>query len=287
MSSNARRSGTGKSSSACPDQGRRWTPEVGGDVLALDDRLDESAYLGLRRRERACPDLLGLGCPLGGPVAVQVEALERRGDGDRHAVPVQDRALREDAIEVALDVVRGARDEEAGVLRVWLPRPVRVTHSHEEHAAVPVDVLAVQAVARLLVRVRPHARASEAPVPETRLGSVGIHPRHDVEGTCVECMPGAGVLGVQEVVDEVQRRGRSRELHGVDLRVHDHGGLLLRGPRLEVRDRAEPDVAPLVRRPDRLDLEERRELGRPRLERLGQLGVVVEAVEANAHRARA
>ena len=96
-------------------------------------------------------------------------------------------------------------------------------------------------------------------------------------------MPHPRVVGVEEVVEEVERGGRPRELHRVDLGVDEHRGLLVRGAGLRVRDRAEPDVAALVRVPDRLEREERRVLGGPRLERLGQLGVGVEAVELDAH----
>ena len=84
----------------------RVVADVRRDVLARDDRLDERAHLGLGGRERPGAQLLRLGRPVGGPVAVQVEPLERRRDRDVHAVPVVDRPLGEDAVEVALDVVR-------------------------------------------------------------------------------------------------------------------------------------------------------------------------------------
>ena len=52
--------------------------------------------------------------------------------------------------ELALDVVRPATDQDARVVRVRLPGAVRVAHPHEEDASVAVDVLAVQAVDRLV-----------------------------------------------------------------------------------------------------------------------------------------
>ena len=59
------------------------------------------------------------------------------------------------------------------------------------------------------------------------------------------------------------------------------------GPVSPVRHRAQPDVAPLVGVADRLDREQLRMFRSPRLERLGQLGVRVEAIEPNPHPARA
>ena len=168
-----------------------------------------------------------------------------------------------------------------------LPRAVRIGHAHEEDASVPVDVLAVEAVLGLVARIRTNARAAEAAVGEPCLGSVRVDPWDDVERARVDGMSDALVVRVEEVVEEVERRCRPGELHGVDLRVDEHGGLLLGRSSLRVRDGAEPDVPALVRRADRLEGEERRELARPRLERLGELCVGVEAVEADAHRARA
>ena len=228
------------------------------------------------------------GRPVGRPVAVEVEALERRRDRDGHAVPVVDRPLGQNAVEVALDVVGAPRDQErVRVVRMRLPRAVRVRHAHEQHAAVAVDVLAVEAVLTLVARIGAHARAAEAPVGEPGFGTVGVHARHDVERPRVDRVPDASVVRVEEVVEQVEGRGRPRELHRVDLRMDEHGGLLLGRSRLGVRHGAEPDVASLVGLPDRLEAEQRWEVGRPRLERLGQLGVRVEAVEPDAHRARA
>ena len=115
--------------------------------LPRDDRLDERAHLGLRGRERPGAALLRLRRPVGGPVAVEVEALERRRDRDVHAVPVVDRPLREHAVEVALDVVRVARDDQArGSSGCGFQEPFGSRHAHEEHAPVAVDVLAVEPV---------------------------------------------------------------------------------------------------------------------------------------------
>ena len=141
----------------------------------------------------------------------------------------------------------------------------------------------MEAVLRLVARIRADARAAEAAVGEPGLGAVRVHARDDVERARVERVAHAGVVGVEEVVEEIQRGGRPRELHRVDLCVDEDRGLLLRRPGLGVRDSAEPDVAPLVRLADRLEGEALRVLGGPRLERLGQLGVRVEAVEPDAH----
>ncbi len=141
----------------------------------------------------------------------------------------------------------------------------------------------MQAVLSLLSRVRPDARAAEAAVREPGVGAVRVHARHDVERARVDRVPDAGVVGVEEVVEEVEGRRRPRELHRVDLGMDEDRRLLVVGAGLGVRDRAEPDVTSLVRPADRLEREEGRVLGRPRLERLGQLGVGVEAVEPDAH----
>src|SRR4029079_18343990 len=142
-------------------------PDVGRDVLARDDRLHQSADLRLRRRERAGALLLGLRRPVRGPVAVEVETFEWRRDRDRDAVPVADRPFPQHAEVLALDVVgpprdgrareslpfavRGrARDERAGVAGMRLPGAVRVRHTHEQDAAVPIDVLTVETVPGLV-----------------------------------------------------------------------------------------------------------------------------------------
>ena len=128
-----------------------------------------------------------------------------------------------------------------------LPRAVRIGHAHEEDAPVAVDVLAVEAVLGLLARIRPDARAAEAAVGEPGLGAVRVHARDDVERARVDGVSNARVVRVEEVVEEVERRCRPGELHRVDLRVDEHGGLLVGRPGLRVRDGAEPDVAALVR----------------------------------------
>ena len=262
-------------------------PDVRRDVLARDDRLDERAHLGLRGRERPCSLLFRLRCPVRRPVAVEVETFERRRDRDVHAVPVVDGPFRKDAVEVARDVVGETGDEEPRVFGVRLPRAIRIRHAHEEDASVPVDVLAVQAVLGLVARIGPDARAAEAAVGEPCLGAVRVDPWDDVERARVDRMSNARVVRVEEVVEQVERRRRPGELHGVDLRVDEHGGLLLGRSSLRVRDGADPDVASLVRLADRLEGKDRRVLRGPRLQRFGQLGVGVEAVEADAHRARA
>ena len=141
----------------------------------------------------------------------------------------------------------------------------------------------MQTVLGLLARIRPDARAAEASVGEPGVRAVRVDARHDVERARVDGVADTRVVGVEEVVEQVEGGARSRELHRVDLGVDEDRGLLLREPGLDVRDRAEPDVATFVRLPDGLEGEALRVLGRPRLERLGQLGVGVEVVELDAH----
>ena len=104
----------------------RVVADVARDVRAIDDRLDERAHLRLRGRIGAGAELVALRHPVRRPVAVQVEALERRRDLHRDAVPVLDRPLGVDAVELALEIVRPPRDEQPRVVRMRLPRPVRV-----------------------------------------------------------------------------------------------------------------------------------------------------------------
>lgn len=79
-------------------------------------------------------------------------------------------------------------------------------------------------------------------------------------------------------MDEVQRGRAAGDLDRVDVRLDEEARLLGRGAGVEVRDGREPDVAPLVRLPEALDLDQARGLLRPRLEQLGQLRVGVPAV---------
>src|SRR6266511_5750995 len=67
-------------------------------------------------------------------------------------------------------------------------------------------------------------------------------------------------------------------LHRVDVGLDQETRLVEMVARLRVRYRDEPDVAALVRLSDRLDAAELRGLGRPGLQRRGQLVVPVEVV---------
>ena len=83
-----------------------WPVMFGRATIASTVR----AGLRLRERERAGAGLLALGRPLDREVAVEVEALERRRDLDRHPVVVADRPFPEQSVELAvLRVPRRAR----------------------------------------------------------------------------------------------------------------------------------------------------------------------------------
>ena len=126
--------------------------------------------------------------PLGREVAVEVEALDRPRHLDLDAVVVQEPAFGEVPVEraVAGTVDRIAPNEQPLLLRVRTPGPVRVFDPHVKDAAVAVEVLDQQAVLRLLPRIRPHARANEAPLLEPALRAVGIEAWNDVERASVE-----------------------------------------------------------------------------------------------------
>ena len=84
------------------------------------------------------------------------------------------------------------------------PRAVRIGHAHEEDAPVAVDVLAVEPVLGLVARIRADARAAEATVGEPGVGAVRVHAGDDVERARVDGVPNARVLGVEEVVEQME-----------------------------------------------------------------------------------
>src|SRR5207237_1774495 len=104
---------------------------------------EHRVYLRLRARGRPRALLLVLGGPFGREVAVEVEPFERRRGLDREPVVVLDPSLGQMAVErPVVGAVDGiAADKHARLLRMTLPRAVRVLDTHVEHASVAVDVL--------------------------------------------------------------------------------------------------------------------------------------------------
>ena len=129
-----------------------------GDVGMRGDELHRRAHLGLGGRKRPGAVLLVLLPPARGEVAIEVEPFLLRGELVRRAVVVLDAALGQQAVVAPAGLGRVAADHQPRIARGHLPRPVGIGHAHGEHAAVAVDVLAHQALDRLLV-VRIGARA--------------------------------------------------------------------------------------------------------------------------------
>jgi hypothetical protein len=253
------------------DARERVVRDVAGDVRSRDDRLHVRARLGLREREGPGAELLPLRLPLDREVAIQVEAFERRRDLDLDAVVVPDPALPQHPVERAVlrALVCVARRHHPRIIRVRLPGAVRVLDAHHQDAPVAVDVLFVEAVLLVEPRIRAQARADEVRlVREGCLGTVHGQPRHDVERAGVEAARDlrVGAVTAKELVEEVERGRAAGHLDRVDVRLDEEARLLEIGPGVEVRDRREPDVPPLVRLADALEPEELRALLRPALE---------------------
>ena len=209
----------------------------------------------------------------------------RRRNRDVDAVPVLDGSFGKYAEELSFDIVGAARDEQARLLGVRLPGAVRIVLAHHQHPSVAIDVLTMQPVLWLVVRIGPNTRAAEASVSETRVRAVRVHPGNDVERPRVERVrdPLVSPVVVEEAVEQVQRGGGTGELHRMDLCVDEDRRLLLGRTGVEVRHRGDRDLASLVGLSDRIEPEKMWEGGSPGLERLGQLAVGVEAVELDAH----
>ena len=255
------------------------------DVLVGDDEVDHRLHLGLAGRVVAGADLLVLLAPARREVAVEVEALEVGVDLDRQAVVVLDQPLGHQAVVLAAELARLARDHQARVLLALLPRAVRIGDAHEEDAAVAVDVLGGEALDRLLVeRIAPRRRADVArPVGERELGAVGVQARAEIDRARVEQLRDVGIAAVlgEQLVEEVEHRRRRGQLGGVDVAVGPERRLVLGRAGREVGQRRHPDVAPFVALADRADRRQRRERLRVLEQQLGQVVVLVEGVEAD------
>ncbi len=253
------------------DAAERVVGEVRGDVRPVDDRLHHRPDLGLGRRVRARAMLLGLDCPFHREVAVQVEPLERRCDLDRDAVEVPNPAFPEQPEVLAALLVRVAPDHEPRLLRMRLPRAVRIADPHHQDAPVAVEILLVEPVELLREGPGPSAGADEpGPVGQCQLGAVGVQPRDDVEDACVEGARHPLVASVprEQAVHHVERRRGAGHLDRVDVGLDQQRRLFECRPGLGVRDRGEPDVPALVALADRLDGEELGPLAGPALEEL-------------------
>src|SRR6266545_8630 len=149
------------------------------DVGVGRDKVYDGAGLGLRERVGAGALLVALGCPDIWEGSVEVKPLARWSDRDIVAVIVADAPFSVDAVVGATILVRRATAHQARILRGDLPRAVRVGDPHLEDLAVAVDVVGIQAVAIVGVRVAAGAAADIERRREVLLSAVGVDTWHD------------------------------------------------------------------------------------------------------------
>jgi len=201
------------------------------------------------------------------------------------AVIALESTLREDPKIGSADLRRVPPHHQTRLIRVRLPKPVRIRDSHLQDAAVAVDVLDRKAFDGLLV-VRVGASAGAHP-----FGSIGQRPFRavridawtDVENAGVQ-RPGdigiAAVLGYQ-LIQKVQIGSRRRDLGRVNVAVNPECGLVDGGTGRTIRDADQPDVPAFVTLADRFERYQLRMLGSERMNDLGQLGVTDKVVKAD------
>src|SRR5215470_12683133 len=145
------------------------------------------------------------------------------------------------------------------------PQPVGVANAHLQDAPVAVYVLDRQALDLVFV-VRVGTRARAHPfwlVGERPFGAVGVYARTDVEHARIQRARDVGIAAVtaDQVVEEVHRGSRCRDLGRVDVAVDPEGGLVEGGPAGRVCHGGKPDVPALVALAYRLQSNEFRILG--------------------------
>jgi hypothetical protein len=221
--------------------------------------------------------------PARGKIAIEVEAVARTLHSQRVAVVALVAAFGKNAVIRAAGFRRLAAHHQPRLLRVRLPQPVRILDAHLQDAPVAVDVLDDQSLDFVLVeRIRPRARAHPPRLfGERPLGTVGIDARAHVERARIERARDVGVATVlrQQRVHEMQCCRRRRDFRRMDIAVDPERRLVGCGAGRSVGEREHPDVAAFVTLADRLDRDESGVLARGRVQKVGELGVAVEAVE--------
>ena len=219
--------------------------------------------------------------PIDREVAVGIEPEQRRRKRDAAAIPVLDRALREEEVVIAAGLVRRAPDHDPRILIPRLPRSGRVLEPHQGDQAVAVDVLLDQTVLLLRVRERADRRADIARAAgENPLHAVDVDRRDDIGSRLGQQPRDRGIgFGIgQDMVEQPEDRRDARHLAGMNVGVDIIRGLgVLRAGGL-VGQSQRPDVAPLVGRADALDREEIRVFRDPAMEQLGQVVIAVVAI---------
>jgi hypothetical protein len=235
-----------------------------------------------RLGERELAGAVLLGIPASGEVAVHVAVV---GLVDLHvdAVVVVDEALGVETVVGAALLAGLPLDHQAVVHGTLLPFPERVRDAHGDDVTVAVDVLGLEAA--VAIRAREVAAVAAPEVVgrlQRELGAVGVDPRQHVEDLLVDeagDLLVAAVVG-EELVDGVERHGRGGVFLGVDLGVQVVAGLAGAGSGGGVGDLHEPHVAAPEALPDRAQRGQPRVGGGERPQLLGELCVVVVAVEA-------
>ena len=249
------------------------------------EEVDDCAHLGFGGRVGAGAELLELLPPVRREVAVEIESLRiagHAGDADRGAVVVLDASFGQQAVVLAARrIERVAPHQQSRLLRMLLPRSVRIGDAHLQDAAVAGEVLGNQSLDGLFVeRIAARRRAHVLrPVGHRPLGAVRIDARADVERACIERAADlrVGVLALHQPVGEVQTRARCRQFDRVDIAVDPVGGFVDRLAGRRVRDRQQRDRTTLVAGTDRFQRDVLRVLRDKSAQQHHQVVVAVEA----------
>mmetsp|Transcript_15759 Transcript_15759/g.43575 ORF Transcript_15759/g.43575 Transcript_15759/m.43575 type:complete len:491 (-) Transcript_15759:12-1484(-) len=229
------------------------------DVGMLGDEVHHRAHLGFAGGVGPGAELLELLAPIGGEVAVQVQAFAVGVDLEGQPVMLLDKALGDQAVVLAAELAGLARHHQPRVGGVLLVAAMGVGHAHRQDAAVAVDVLDGQAVDRFLGVGVGACRAADMarPVGQGQLGAVGVQARHQVNGAAVEQavdlrgLGAAAAVQADELVQVVQAGGGRGQLGRVDVAVHPERRLVDVHAAGQVGHDDHPDVAALVALADR------------------------------------
>ena len=139
------------------------------------------------------------------------------------------------------------------------PLAVGVSDAHLQDAAVAVDVLAEMAGHTVTVGQRPRTDTRSAKlwgVGHCPFGTIGIHPRHDVEGPSLQ-RPNHLFIASCEPIDQALQHPtgshRGGQFNRVDRCIDPVSWFGVVRPCRRIRDGRDQQIAPFERLPIRLD----------------------------------